>query len=851
MNRAAVVYLTSIGICAAGLWAVLEFGAGRRAPIDLNGDWSLTWLEPSKEAPTAQRMMIEQSGRFVRLSFDGGPFDDYRLTPAQGKDAAAELTGPKGVLRTTKDAETDELEIDWQSSLFNSGHGRLLAKRAIAEPQTAHKTTSAKASRGPSQHLILVLLGEIALILALSQVMGRLFVYLQQPKVMGEMVAGIMLGPSLLGWLFPDAAHLLFPTEAVGYLNILSQIGVIFFLFLVGLELDPKLIRNRGQAAVVVSHVSIVAPFLLGGALALYLYPLVFNDTPRMRFSSVALFMGAAMSVTAFPVLARILTERNLHKTSVGAIAITCAAVDDISAWCILAFVVGFAQAEGLGPGLWTGALAAAYVAVMFFVVRPLLGRLQGLYARQGRLGRGTTALILLLVLASACATEAIGIHALFGAFLMGAFMPKGTRFVREVNGKIEDFTVLLLLPIFFAYMGLRTQIGLLNSGELWMLTGLIVLTACAGKFGGSTLAARACGMNWRESSAIGILMNTRGLMQLVILSVGRELGVISDAVFVMMVLMALVTTFLTSPVLHWVYPDRLLHRAAEPEPMAEGGFSVLLPVSLPRSVPPLVRLADVLTGPDNTRRRIIGLYLREAVEHEAYRTAANGAKEELFEPLKVLVDQAREEDIPAEPISFVTRDPAMDIARVAKEWGVQIVLMGFHNPVIGQAVLGGTVHRVLQHTPTNVGIFVDRGMHTKPKSILVPYLGSPHDRLALELAARMARHSGAAVTVLHIIPPGRDKDGASGEKLGAESATQRVFADPTQPAPVTFKVVEHADPISAVLEYATPFDLVVIGIAEKWGLTSHLFGWHAERIARDCPSPLLIVRKYSSLHPA
>jgi Kef-type K+ transport system membrane component KefB/nucleotide-binding universal stress UspA family protein len=848
MNRAAVVYLVSIGICAAGLWAVLELGGGRRAPVDLNGEWSLSAIEPTPNNGAPRRQVtIEQSGRFVRLSFDGGPYENYRLTPAVGHADAAELHGPNGILLVTKDSRTDELQIVWQSTQFPSGHARLLAKRASAELKGTPEKILQRVARGPGQHLILILLIEIAVILALSQVMGRLFVYLQQPKVMGEMVAGIMLGPSLFGWWLPETSHWLFPAEAIGYLNILSQIGVIFFLFLVGLELNPSLLRNRGHAAVVISHVSIIAPFLFGGVLAIYLYPIVFQDSPVMRFSSVALFMGAAMSVTAFPVLARILTERNLHKTPVGAIAITCAAVDDVTAWCLLAFVVGFARAQGLSPALLTAGLSVVYVLLMFVVVRPLLVRMQRVHERQGTLSRGIVGLVFLLVLASAGATEAIGIHALFGAFLMGAIMPKSVRFVRGLNEKIEDFTVIVLLPIFFAYTGLKTHIGLLNTGELWFLTGLIILVACAGKFGGSTLAARACRLGWRESSAIGILMNTRGLMELVILNIGRELGVISNAVFAMMILMALVTTFLTSPVLHWVYPDRLLRRAVEPEPAAEGWFSVLLPISLPRSVPPLLRLADVLTGPDNARRRVIGLHLREAEEHEAYRAADNGSIEELSEPLKTFVDEAQKEGIPAEPLSFVTREPALDIAHVAQERGVQIVLMGFHNPVIGQAVLGGTVHRVLQNAATDVGIFVDRGMHTRPRTILVPYLGSPHDRLALELAARMARHSGAAVTVLHVIPPGRNENGAEGQRLGAESATQRVFADPTQPAPVTFKVVEHSDPISAVLEYAKPFDLVVVGIAEKWGLTSHLFGWHAERIARDCPSPLLIVRKHAA----
>src|SRR4051812_34036789 len=209
---------------------------------------------------------------------------------------------------------------------------------------------------GPN--LILVLLLQLALILALSRLMGWLFGYFRQPQVMGEMIAGIMLGPSVFGWIAPDFSQQIFPPESVPYLSVLSQIGVIFFLFLVGLELDPKLLKNRGHVALVVSHVSIVAPFLLGAALSLYLYPRLFNDAPYMKFTSVALFMGAAMSITAFPVLARILTERNIHKTNIGAIAITCAAVDDVTAWCMLAFVVGIARADGLLPGLRTAAMA-------------------------------------------------------------------------------------------------------------------------------------------------------------------------------------------------------------------------------------------------------------------------------------------------------------------------------------------------------------------------------------------------------------------------------------------------------------------------------------------------------------
>jgi Kef-type K+ transport system membrane component KefB len=700
-------------------------------------------------------------------------------------------------------------------------------------------------------NLLLILLLQIALILALSRAMGWLFNRFHQPQVVGEMVAGIMLGPSLFAWLAPSLwAHIFRPDLVPGsgiaadptqYLAMLSQIGVIFFLFLIGLELDPKLIQNRGHAAVVISHVSIIAPFLLGAIAALFLYGEVFNHTPAMRFTSVALFMGAAMSITAFPVLARILTERNLHKTKVGAVTITCAAVDDVTAWCMLAFVVGIARARGLRPALTTAALAVLYVLIMFFLVRPFLRRIQSLYDRQGRLSQNVVALILLLTLASAYTTEVIGIHALFGAFLMGAIMPKATRFVRDLSEKLEDYTVVLLLPIFFAYTGLKTQINLLNHAELWLLTFVIILVACVGKFGGSTLAARACGLQWRESAAIGILMNTRGLMELVILNIGRELGVITDAVFAMMVIMALVTTALTTPVLNWVYPERLFGPDVQPPP-APGKrkpFTVLIPVSDPASGAALLRLAANLVAPDE--RRLLALHLTRPVDRDAYRAGLDLAAQPADPALAPLLAQARQEKIDVEPITFVTRDIPDDIAGIARARQADLLLMGFHRPVFGRTILGGTVHRVLAATPTDVAIFVNRGLERAAK-ILVPYLGSAHDRLSLELAQRLANRTGATIEVLHVVPPKRD---STQQALGAKKEVDRVFAEPGQPSPVRFRVVEDDSPVEAVLRETAGADLVVIGIAEQWGLESHRFAFRSERIFEECPTSLLIVRKF------
>lgn len=685
----------------------------------------------------------------------------------------------------------------------------------------------------PAHNVIFILLLQLALILALSRIMGWLFAHFRQPQVMGEMVAGIMLGPSVLGWLAPSAAGALFPPESIPYLNILSQVGVIFFLFLVGLELDPKLLRNRGHTAVVVSHVSITAPFLLGAVLTLYLYPRLFNDAPRMTFASAALFMGAAMSITAFPVLARILTERNLHKTNIGAITITCAAVDDVTAWCMLAFVVGIARADGLMPGLYTAGLSLAYVLFMLLAIRPFLKRLQAVHERQGRLSQAVVATVFLLTLLSAYTTEWIGIHALFGAFLMGAIMPKGTRFVRALSEKLEDYTVVLLLPIFFAYTGLKTQIGLLNNTELWFDTLLIIGVACLGKFGGSTFAGRACGLSWSEATTVGILMNTRGLMELVILNIGLQEGVITPAVFAMMVIMALVTTALTTPILHWVFPSRL------PRPLAgephRRGFTILVPISRPESGPALARLAAMLIGSAADAGRVLALHLRPPAEHEAYRSGLDDAEDAGLAPLTPLMAEATKYKLPVEPISFVTSDVAEDIVAVANARKPELVLMGFHKPVFSKTILGGQVHRVLDESKTDVGILVDRGFSSVQR-ILVPYIGSDHDRLALQLAGRIAHSLGAAVTVLHVVDPAGAKP-----RLGARGVVDKTFDDPQR---VTLQVVEDASPIDVVLREAPRHDLLLVGMDQEWGLESRFIGLTPERIAAEYSGSLLIVRK-------
>jgi Kef-type K+ transport system membrane component KefB len=405
-----------------------------------------------------------------------------------------------------------------------------------------------------------LLLVQIVVILVVSRLMGMLFRRIHQPHVIGEMVAGIMLGPSLLGWLAPGLSAQLFPPESLEYLNVLSQIGLILFMFLVGLELDPLLLRGHRHTAIIISHSSIIAPFLLGAVLALYLYPRL--SGPPVPFIGFTLFIGAAMSITAFPVLARILAERKMLRSKVGALTIACAAVDDVTAWCILAVVIAIVRAGQTTFPVWlTIAGSALFVLIMVVAVRPALRYIETRHRRIGRLTESLTTKILLLVLAAAWTTEWLGIHALFGAFVAGAVMPKDHAFVRELTEKLEHLTVAFLLPLFFALAGLRASIGLLNGLPMWFYFSLILIVAVLGKFGGSALAARWSGLAWREAGALGILMNTRGLVELVILSIGFDLGIISPTLYTMMVLMALITTFMTSPLLEQIYPTRLIQR--------------------------------------------------------------------------------------------------------------------------------------------------------------------------------------------------------------------------------------------------------------------------------------------------
>jgi Kef-type K+ transport system membrane component KefB len=390
---------------------------------------------------------------------------------------------------------------------------------------------------------------QLFIIIVAACITGTVFARLGQPAVVGEMIAGILLGPSLFGLFAPRAFGFVFAPASLEPLRLFSQIGVCLFMFAVGMELDVSQLRKQVQTAIVVSHSSIVIPYLMGATLALFLYQSLAK--PGASFLAFALFMGISMSITAFPVLVRILKDRNIFDTPLGSTATACAAVDDVTAWTVLAFVVAIARSTSVGGAGLNFGLVVIFVLLMLLVVKPGLARWLGKAAlEKPEPSKIALAGVLAVVLASSFSTELIGIHALFGAFLAGVVMPSGSSFRDKLTVRVESISSVLLLPVFFAFTGLRTQIGLLGSSQDWAICLVIIGVATAGKLGGSALAARLTGTDTRLSLQLGALMNTRGLMELIAVNIGYDLGILSPRIFTMLVIMALVTTVMTGPLL-------------------------------------------------------------------------------------------------------------------------------------------------------------------------------------------------------------------------------------------------------------------------------------------------------------
>ena len=526
-----------------------------------------------------------------------------------------------------------------------------------------------------------ILLAQIVTIILVARLFGWIFKKIGQPTVIGEIIAGIVLGPSLVGMYFPEFSAALFPVESLGNLKFLSQIGLILFMFVIGMELDIKVLKNKASEAVVISHASIVFPFALGIGLSYFVYN---KFAPAgVEFLSFSLFMGIAMSITAFPVLARIVQERGIHKTKLGAIVITCAAADDITAWCLLAVVIAIVKAGDFVGSLYVISLAVVYVLAMIFIVKPFLKRIGDLYGSKDSIGKPVMAIFFLFLILSSYATEVIGIHALFGAFMMGAIMPDVTKFRMIFIEKVEDVAVILLLPLFFVFTGLKTEVGLINDSYLMKVTGAIILVAVVGKFLGSAIAARFVGQNWKDSLTIGALMNTRGLMELIVLNIGLELKVLTPEVFTMMVIMALVTTFMTGPALDLIdYLFKSKSETEEVEEIQDNKYRILVSFGNNEKGKALLRLANSLTKKQKASSSITALHL--SVSDELHAFNAREEEKDSFEPI---FKESQQLNVKIDTIFKVTNDIETEIADVANQGEYDLLLVG-----LGKSIFQGTI---------------------------------------------------------------------------------------------------------------------------------------------------------------
>lgn len=625
------------------------------------------------------------------------------------------------------------------------------------------------------QHPLAILLAQIATIIIVARFFGYLSKKVGQPMVVGEIIAGIVLGPSLLGYYFPEFSSALFPVQSLGNLQFLSQIGLILFMFVIGMELDLKVLRNKAHDAVVVSHASIIVPFALGVGLAYFTYT---SFAPEgIHFSSFALFMGIAMSITAFPVLARIVQERGIQKTKLGTIVITCAAADDITAWCILAAVIAIVKAGSFVSALYIIALAIGYVFVMLKVVKPFLKRIGELHTSRENLSKPVVAIFFLILILSSYTTEVIGIHALFGAFMTGVIIPENVRFRSIFIEKVEDVAVVLLLPLFFVFTGLRTEIGLLNDPSQWKIAGIIILVAVTGKFVGSAIAAKFVGQSWKDSLIIGALMNTRGLMELVVLNIGYDLGVLTPEIFAMMVIMALATTMMTGPALDLINFFSKEKKGKIPDEIIESTqYRILISFGNPVTGRSLLRLASSFTNHQNGNTVLTAMHLSPTNELHHYN--ADEYERESFRPL---LDESRVLNRKVNTLFKASNDLEGDIAEIANKGKFDLLLIGVGQSIYEGSLLGkllgfttGIFHpekllnkvagkeKLFNDSPfdnrTNLiiskariptGVFIDRRFSRADK-ILIP-VSNNEDEYLLDFAQRFIAHNNSQVIIIEI----------------------------------------------------------------------------------------------------
>ncbi len=722
----------------------------------------------------------------------------------------------------------------------------MLAAPAGAAPGTSEHV-SAALQRTPDGTVVAFFLAALVVML-FARLCGSLMPRIGQPRVMGEVLAGILLGPTLFGALDPGLQAKLFPSDIVPYIGVASYLGLIFYMFLIGLEVDVEQVRGRLGVTVAISNTGLLLPMVLGMASALPLYGLL---APHTRFAAFALFMGVSMSVTAFPVLARIISERRMLKRPLGTVALSAAAIDDVSAWFLVALAVAVAGAGSGIDVLRTIGLTAVFVLVMAFAARPLLARAAVAYDEAGRLPAGWNTIIFAGVLLCAVVTDRIGVAVIFGAFVMGLAMPRHAGLSHDITRRVEDFVLTLLLPLFFAYTGLRTDIGLLDRPTLILVTLGLIAIAIAGKYGGTLIAARSMHMPWRESAALGALMNTRGLTELIVLNLALDAGVISAALFTALVVMALVTTLMAGPVLHLIDPRNSFGSPPEDELAAATRLTVedakppahaifVAPQS-DAALASLLGLAAPLARWEPRRELILarlvrpprGSAMRGGLQTEAH--LVREASERIQQARVALLEQG----VSTRAVTLTSANPGADLVRLSRGAEVDLLLLDGRRPLLGDGIPREDVGTVLNEAPCDVAVVVAReGTTVAPDSgslVIVPFGGAEHDWAALELASWLCAVTGASLQLLG--PPGLTAEGRDASHMLANAA---LLVQQYAGVSATGVVAEPGrDGIVAAAAHAS---LLIIGLSERWRKEG--LGETRRAIARAAPAPIVFVRR-------
>lgn len=827
-TRLIVGYVAVAAFLVAAVAVSVWVGRGEEAQPGIAGFYT------SDSACLGERFKLAQSGQFLDLG--DGIGGKLRLEHGRLTGSVDCAGGGSERVDLAVSGEGEEARL---AGTVGGERAEAVFAEELPEPGTSAKPAEKRDGEETFGRLMLA----IAAVILAARLVGSLIARFHQPRVMGEVLAGILLGPTLLGAAWPEAKDYLFPPDIVPLLSGAAQIGLAFYLFLVGMELDPKILRDRIGQAAFISNASVAFPMGLGFLVALPVYELL---SPDVRYLPFALFMGVAMSVTAFPVLARILIERRMLKRPVGALSMAGAAIDDVTAWCLLALAAAIAGSGDPSHALQVVALAALFTAAMLLVGRRLLGRVSKAYDEVGHVPTLLLGVIFVGVLLSAFVAQQIGIAAIFGAFIMGLIMPRRAGLTADVSDRFESFVVLVLLPLFFVVTGLRTEVNALNRPILWVLTLLLIAVAIAGKFVGAMLAARYGGFSLRDSAAIGALMNTRGLTELIVLNIGLDLGVISTQLFTMLVVMALVTTFMAGPILRLIDPRHELSEPVEEElrqapratrddiPVPAPARAILVAPQDEHNLDALLALAEPLARTTPPRELVIA----QVVVPDRFVTGASldaGEVAMTSERLDEKRAELAESGIAARAIAFTSILPGQDYVRLAAEDEIDLVLLDGRRPLLGEGVPRGPVGQVLDQASCDVAVLVERaGMPAIDAShpVMVPFGGGDHDWAALELAAWIA---SAHDTPLKLLGAANGDGDASRVLDSASLVVQQLAGVATEAV-----LVDLAG--GGLLRATESAGLLVIGLSERW--RDEGLGPVRAAIAKAAPAPILFVRR-------